>query len=387
MAGDYETEDNIKFTIPLLTPYKLGPFHLSHRVVHAGVSRTRCFNSLAHAHTALYYSQRATPGGLLITEATAVSEAAQGFPHSPGMYNDEQMESWKPVVKAVQAKGGVFFMQLWHVGRISHTAYQPNGQAPISSTTKRLISPQPCPLPDGVRFAEHSTPRALETHEVPQIVQQFRIAAKNAMAAGFDGVEIHCADGDLLEQFMKDSVNDRCDKYGGSMKNRCRFALEIVEGVVKEVGCEHVGIRLTPYSHFNGAEDSKPQELSVYMAKALKQLNILYIQCVEPRYAGPINIKTSESLSHMRNEFMGSFLVNGGYNREDGIEAIDSKHADAITYGRWFLSNPDLPKRFEMNAPLNQFDRETFFTHDPVVGYTDYPYLEDSIKSLSLDPP
>ncbi|XP_045816695.1 12-oxophytodienoate reductase 2-like isoform X1 [Trifolium pratense] len=356
--------------ISLLTPYKMGKFNLAHRVVLAPLTRQRSYNNVPQPHAVLYYSQRTSNGGLLISEATGVSETAQGFPNTPGIWTKEQVEAWKPIVDAVHAKGGTFFCQIWHVGRVSDSVYQPNGQAPISSTDKPLLTPQIGG--DGVEIPQFTPPRRLRTEEIPNIVKHFRLAARNAIEAGFDGVEIHGAHGYLLEQFMKDKANDRTDEYGGSLENRCRFTVEIVEAVANEIGAERVGIKLSPFSTFGECGDSNPLELGLYMVNAVNKYGILYCQMVEPR----METECSHSLMPMRKAFNGTFMVTGGYGRQDGINAIAENRADLIAYGRYFISNPDLPKRFALNAPLNKYYRETFYSHDPVLGYTDYPFLE-----------
>ncbi|KAL1316964.1 hypothetical protein HN51_069077 [Arachis hypogaea] len=359
---------------PLLTPYKMGKFNLSHRVVLAPLTRQRSYNNVPQPHAVLYYSQRTTKGGLLISEATGVSDTAQGYPHTPGIWTKEQVEAWKPIVDAVHAKGGIFFCQIWHVGRVSDSSYQPNGQAPISSTDKPLT---PQIRSNGIDVAQFTPPRRLKTEEIPLIVNDYRLAARNAIEAGFDGVEIHGAHGYLLEQFMKDKVNDRTDKYGGSLENRCRFPLEVVEAVVNEVGAERVGIRLSPYAEYAESGDSNPEALGLYMVNALNKYRILYCHMVEPRMktVGE-KVESPHSLVPMRKAFNGTFIVAGGYDREDGIKAIAEDRADLVAYGRWFLANPDLPKRFALDAPLNKYNRQTFYIPDPVIGYTDYPFLE-----------
>ncbi|KAH7425509.1 hypothetical protein KP509_11G058200 [Ceratopteris richardii] len=343
----------------------------------APLTRCRSYGHVPQPHAALYYSQRASPGGLLIAEATGVSETAQGYPHSPGIWTDEQVQAWKPIVKAVHDKGAIFFVQIWHVGRVSNTAYQPHGQAPISSSDKRLCDKGLSP--SGKELMDYSTPRRLETHEIPGIVKDFCLAARNARIAGFDGIEIHSAHGYLLDQFIKDSVNDRTDQYGGSMENRCRLTMEIVEGIAKEIGPERVGIRLSPFSSHLDVSDSQPEQLSVYLANALNKYNILYAHYLEPRVRRYMqHVQTSYSLQPARNAFKGAFLAAGNYNRENGNEAIASDRADLIVYGRLFLCNPDLPRRFALKAPLNDYVEATFYTQDPVVGYTDYPFLEET---------
>ncbi|XP_043721689.1 putative 12-oxophytodienoate reductase 11 isoform X6 [Telopea speciosissima] len=363
--------------IPLLSPYKMGKFLLSHRVVLAPLTRQRSFNNIPQPHAILYYSQRTTKGGLLISEATGVSDTAQGYPNTPGIWTKEQVEAWKPIVDAVHAKGGVFFCQIWHVGRVSSSDFQPNGQAPVSSTEKPL---KPSVRANGIDVVEFTPPRRLKIDEIPQIVNDFRIAARNAIEAGFDGVEIHGAHGYLLEQFMKDQVNDRTDEYGGTLQNRCRFPLEIVEAIVNEIGADKIGIRLSPFASYMESGDSNPEALGLYMAQSLNKYGILYCHMVEPRMK-TVGEKgeTPHSLLPMRKAFNGTFIVAGGFDRDDGNKAIANNCTDLVAYGRVFLANPDLPKRFELDAPLNKYNRETFYISDSVVGYTDYPFLESTV--------
>ncbi|KAK1403694.1 12-oxophytodienoate reductase 2 [Heracleum sosnowskyi] len=357
--------------VPLITPYKMGNFQLSHRVVLAPLTRMKSYGNVPQPHAILYYSQRTTKSGLLITEATAISDTAIGYPDVPGIWKKEQVEAWKPIVDGVHAKGGIFVCQIWHTGRVSNTGFQPNGQAPISCTDKPIS-----PSQDG---SHHSPPRRLSTEEIPQIVNDFRLAAKNAMEAGFDGVEIHGAHGYLIDQFLKDQVNDRKDEYGGSLENRCRFALGVVEAVSEEIGADRVGIRLSPFADYMESGDSNPEALGLYMAESLNKFGILYLHVVEPRMKTlGEKFKCSESLVPMRKAFNGTFIVAGGYDREDGNNAVAENHADLVVYGRLFLANPDLPKRFELDAPLNKYDRNTFYSSDPVVGYTDYPFLDET---------
>ncbi|KAK2989294.1 hypothetical protein RJ640_024242 [Escallonia rubra] len=360
--------------VPLLTPYKMGNFQLSHRIVLAPLTRQRSYGNVPQPHAIMYYSQRTTKGGLLITEATGVSDTAQGYPETPGIWTKEQVEAWKPIVDAVHAKGGIFFCQIWHVGRVSNQGFQPNGQPPISCTDKPL-TPQIQSF--GIDAAQFSPPRCLSTDEVPQVVNDFKVAARHAMEAGFDGVEIHGAHGYLVDQFMKDQINDRTDQYGGSMENRCRFALEIVEAISNEIGADRVGIRLSPFANYMESGDSNPKALGLYMIESLNKYGILYCHVVEPRMK-TVGEKTEcpHSLVPMRKAFNGTFISAGGYDREDGNNAVAENRTDLVAYGRWFLANPDLPKRFKLDAPLNKYNRDTFYTLDPVVGYTDYPFLE-----------
>ncbi|KAI8028231.1 putative 12-oxophytodienoate reductase 11 [Camellia lanceoleosa] len=346
--------------IPLLTPYKMGKFNLSHRVVLAPLTRNRSYNNIPQPHAILYYSQRTTNGGLLITEATVVSDTAQGYPETPGIWTKEHVEAWKPIVDAVHNKGGIFFCQIWHVGRVSSYAFQPNGQAPISCTDKGVT-----PGLDGVDW---SPPRRLRIDEIPHIVNDFRLAARNAIDAGFDGVEIHGANGYIIDQFMKDTVNDRTDIYGGSLENRCRFALEIVNAVVDEIGADRTG-------------DSNPDALGLYMANEVGKFNILYLHVIEPRMVKQRLYETPHSLLPMRKAFKGSFIVAGGYNRTEGNRVIAENYSDLVAFGRLFLANPDLPRRFQLDAPLNKYNRNTFYIPDPVIGYTDYPFLDQDVPA------
>ncbi|KAE9603494.1 hypothetical protein Lal_00001789 [Lupinus albus] len=357
--------------IPLLTSYTMGKFNLSHRVVHAPLTRARSYNYMAQPHGAIYYAQRTTKGGLLIGEASGISDTAQGFPNTPGIWRREQVEAWKAVVSAVHEKGGIFFCQLWHSGRVSFCEYQPNGQAPISSTDKAIRKAVSTEYP-----APRPAPRRLRVDEIPMIVNDFRMAAKNAIEAGFDGVEIHGAHGYLIEQFLKDKVNDRDDEYGGSIENRCRFPLQVVKAVADEIGADKVGVRLSPFADYGDCADSNPVALGVYMAQALSQLGILYCHVVEPRMITMYDkFESSESLIPIRKAFKGTFIVAGGYDRSEGNRVISSGAADLVAYGRLFLANPDLPHRFELDAELNKADRKTFYTTHPVLGYTDYPFL------------
>nr|WCQ76798.1 OPR3-4 [Salvia miltiorrhiza] len=386
--------------IPLLTPHKMGEFTLSHRfkflttlysisynssislciylinwvalnrIVLAPLTRNRSYNNVPQPHAALYYSQRATKGGLLITEGTGVSDTAQGYPDTPGIWTKEHVEAWKPIVEAVHQKGAVFFVQLAHVGRVSTYDYQPGGEAPVAPTDKALTP--------GLYGVDWSPPRKLTTDEIHGIVNDFRLAARNAIEAGFDGVELHGANGFLLEQFMKDQVNDRTDEYGGSLEKRCRFALEVAAAVSDEIGSHRVGMRLSPYTDFNEAVDSDPDGLGLYMANALSKLDLVYLHVIEPRGEGATASEGcgEDQLLPMRKAFSNTFIVADGFDRTKGNCAVDDDAADLVAYGRLFLANPDLPERYRLDAPLNKYDRNTFYTSHPVVGYTDYPFLQ-----------
>ncbi|KAH9297399.1 hypothetical protein KI387_029081 [Taxus chinensis] len=363
----------------LMSPFSLGRFNLSHRVVLAPMTRCRALNTIPQPAHATFYSQRSTAGGLIITEAVAVGERGFGFPHSPGIFTEEQINAWKPVVDAVHAKGGIIFCQLWHVGRASHTEYQPNGDPPISSTGKKISDNWKIHMLDG-SLQSYSAPRAVETSEIKVIVQQFRDAARNAMIAGFDGVEIHAGHGYLIEQFMKDGINDRVDEYGGSIENRCRFALEILKAVSDEIGAERTAIRISPVVDHLDALDSDPITLGLYLIHKFNDFKLCYMHLTQPRYtARKLNKKDLSSFrdchSLMRKAYKGTLMSTGGYTKESGMVAIRDGEADLISYGRLFISNPDLPLKFGLGImKLNKYHRSTFYTHDQVVGYTDYPF-------------
>ncbi|KAM0014704.1 putative 12-oxophytodienoate reductase [Helianthus debilis subsp. tardiflorus] len=367
-------------SIPLLTPYTMKTFHLSHRVVLAPLSRLRSYNFTAQPHAILYYKQRTTKGGLLIGEASGISDTAQGLPSTPGIWKKEHVEAWRPIVDGVHENGGIFFCQLWHSGRVSNTCFQPNGQSPISSTNKPIQNQQFIGG-SGDADSQYSPPHRLTIDEISNVINDFRTAARNAMDAGFDGVEIHGANGYLVDQFLKDQVNDRPDQYGGTLENRCRFPLEVVQAISEEIGCERVGMRLSPFANYNDSADSDPHSLGVFMAKSLSQLGIAYCHVIQPRMVTQFDrVETRDSLASMRKAFKGTFIVAGGYyDREEANRVIENGEADLVAFGRAFLANPDLPRRFRLNAPLNMYDRSTFYTDDPVVGYTDYPFLEDPV--------
>ncbi|KAF2934167.1 hypothetical protein DAI22_04g142500 [Oryza sativa Japonica Group] len=363
--------------IPLLSSYDMGKFNLSHRVVLAPLTRSRSYGNLPQSHAMEYYSQRATKGGLLIAEATGVSSDAQGMsviPHTPGIWTKEQVEAWKPIVDAVHAKGGIFFCQIWHVGRASDME-----ERPISSTDK------PIEKTEENYFLGFSTPRSLTVEEIPDVIKHFTLAAKNALEAGFDGVEVHAANGFLLDQFMKDGVNARADEYGGGVAGRCRFALEVVDAVAAEAGAGRTGVRLSPYSRCLDCADSDPDALAAHMARELGSRGVLYCNVVEPEMvatpaeggSGGETMRIPHRLRAVREAFAGTLMVGGGYDREEGNWAVAGGYADLVVYGRLFLANPDLPRRFRLGAPLNGYDRATFYTADPVAGYTDYPFLDD----------
>lgn len=398
MMGSNKNDVN-ESSVTLFSPYKLGKFSLSHRIVLAPMTRCRAINEIPNDALKEYYVQRSTPGGFLISEGTLISPTAPGFPHCPGIYTTEQVEAWKKVVNAVHAKGAVIFCQLWHVGRASHTVYQPGGEPPISSTNKPISNRWRILMPDG-KPGRYPVPRALASHEIPEIVELYRQAAMNAIQAGFDGVEIHGAHGYLIDQFLKDGINDRTDEYGGSLSNRCRFLVQVVHAVATAIGADRVAIRISPAIDHLDASDSNPLALGLTVVKCLNKLQLdlnsqlTYLHVTQPRYIAYGQTESTrqgseEEEAHLiqtlRTAYRGSFMCSGGYTRELGMEAVAQGEADLVSYGRLFISNPDLVERFKVNAPLNRYDRKTFYTQDPVVGYTDYPFLgKDSADSKVL---
>lgn len=325
-----------------------------------------------------------------------ISPTAAGFPHVPGIFTKEQVEAWKLVVDAVHAKGAIIFCQLWHVGRASHQVYQPGGVAPISSTEKPISKRWRILMPDG-SHGIYPKPRALSTaHEIAEVVEDYRQAALNAIEAGFDGIEIHGAHGYLIDQFLKDGINDRKDEYGGSVANRCKFIMQVVQAVVSAIGADRVGVRISPAIDHLDAMDSNPLHLGLAVVEGLNMLQLdlgsklTYLHVTQPRYtaygqteAGRHGSEEEEAhlVRTLRNAYQGTFISSGGFTRQLGIEAVAQGDADLVSYGRLFIANPDLVLRFKLNAPLNRYIRATFYTHDLVVGYTDYPFLSKNYSS------
>ncbi|CCD87146.1 N-ethylmaleimide reductase, FMN-linked [Bradyrhizobium sp. ORS 285] len=357
-------------TSKLFEQTKLGPITLANRVVMAPLTRNRAVAGLAAGPlTAEYYAQRAS-AGLLISEASQVSQQGQGYQDTPGIYSKEQIAGWRKVTDAVHAKGGRIFIQLWHVGRISHVSLQPNGGAPvapsaIAAKTKTFV---------GGTFADVSTPRALELAEIPGIIDAFRQAALNAIEAGFDGVEIHGANGYLLDQFAKDGANKRTDSYGGSIENRARLMLEVAKAVSGAIGADKTGIRLSPVTPANDISDSNPQALFDYIVDQLAALNLVYIHVIEGATGGPRDVAPFDYAS-LRKRFKGTYIANNGYDLALANKQLDAGAADLIAFGRPFIANPDLVERLKANAPLNELDRATLYGGGEK-GYTDYPTLK-----------
>jgi N-ethylmaleimide reductase len=354
----------------LLEPYRFGPLELPNRVVMAPLTRNRAQGTVPGELNATYYEQRAS-AALIINEATQVTPMGQGYPETPGIYSEEQIRGWKKVTDAVHEAGGRIFCQLWHVGRISHSSFH-DGKLPEAPSAIR---------PEGDAFTyeglkPYETPRALETDEIPGIIEQFRQGAENAKRAGFDGVEVHGANGYLLDQFLQSGSNQRTDRYGGPVENRARLLLEVTEAVIGVWGADRVGVRLSPGGTFNSMSDENPRETYSYVAKELNRFGLAYLHVVDTSQANaPQGLGGVHPSELLRPVYEGTLIINGEYTRESGEEALQEGRADLVAYGRLFLANPDLPERFAEDAELNEPDPSTFYGGG-AEGYIDYPSLE-----------
>ena len=354
----------------LFEPYKLGPITLPNRFAMAPLTRNRAVppGMVPNPLAVEYYGQRAS-AGLLITEASQVSQQGQGYQDTPGIYSREQVAGWRKVTDRVHERGGRIFIQLWHVGRISHVSLQANGGKPVAPSA---ITAKGKTFVNGT-FADVSEPRALELSEIPGIIDDFKRAAENALAAGFDGVEIHGANGYLLEQFAKDGTNKRTDAYGGGIENRARFMLEVSKAVAAVAGAERTGIRISPVTPANDITDSNPQPLYDYIVDGLNALGLIYIHVVEGATGGPRDIAPFDYGS-LRKRFKQAYIANNGYDFDLANKQLDAGAADLIAFGKPFISNPDLVERLKQGAPLNAWDKNTFYGGG-AKGYTDYPTL------------
>ncbi|MCB2219153.1 MAG: alkene reductase [Bacteroidetes bacterium] len=360
---------------PLFRSIQIGDYQLRNRIIMAPLTRRRSTDD--HVPTDImitYYEQRAS-AGLIVAEATNISRQAVGYMNSPGIFNQEQVDRWKPVTHAVHQKGGLIFLQLWHVGRVSHPLLQPNQELPVSASAipveGEVMTPQ--------GRKKHVTPRALETIEIPGIIDDYRNASMRAIEAGFDGIEVHGANGYLPDQFLHDSSNTRTDSYGGSIKNRCRFMLEITKACCDAIGSGKVGLRLSPSGVYKGMFDNNPIELYEYLIRQLNEFNLAYLHIMEPyvplepaeKYQHYVNPVTP----HFRKFFKGPLITNVDFNYETGNRIIDEGHADMVAYGKLFISNPDLVERFAKHHPLAEWDKSTFY-YGGAKGYIDYPTFE-----------
>jgi N-ethylmaleimide reductase len=312
-----------------------------------------------------YYGQRAS-AGLLITEASQISQQGQGYQDTPGIYSKEQVAGWRKVTDRVHEHGGHIYLQLWHVGRISHTSLQPNNEAPVAPSAIRANGKTFV----GGTFADVSEPRALELNEIPGIIEDYKRATANALDAGFDGVEIHGANGYLLDQFARDGANKRTDAYGGPIENRAKLMLEVSKAVAEIAGADRTGIRISPVTPANDLADSNPQALFDYIVDGLNALNLVYIHVVEGATGGPRDIPPFDYDS-LRKRFNGAYIANNGYDFKLANEVLDKNKADLIAFGKLYISNPDLVERLKLGAPLNAFDKATFYGGNEK-GYTDY---------------
>lgn len=375
--------------LKLLEPFKLGNLELSNRIVMAPLTRRRAGeNNAPTSLNALYYAQRSS-AGLIISEATQISPQGTSLPQTPGIYSPEQIAGWQRVTQAVHDKGGRIFLQLWHGGRCSHPSLQPNGELPVAPSA--IAPKEEKALTATGEEVPFVVPRALLTEEIPGIISQYRQGAENALKAGADGIEIHGASGYLLDQFLQDNSNKRTDEYGGSIENRARLLLEVTASVIEVWGSNRVGVRLSPGSTFQDMNDSNPEALFNYVVTQLERLKLAYLHIVEPRIKGSHDDFTEKKVQlgvhHFRPLYSGTLITAGGYTRETGEAIIVQGDADLVSYGRLFIANPDLPKRFALNAPLNSYHRPTF-TGGSERGYIDYPFLEESepfkFSNLSL---
>jgi len=351
----------------LFSQIKIGDLALSNRIVMAPMTRNRAPQNIPTPLMAEYYAQRAS-AGLIITEASQISPQGIGYPATPGIHTVEQVENWKQITRAVHDKGGHIFLQLWHVGRISHPDYH-GGEPPVAPSAIK---------PAGQAFTyeglkDFVTPRALETDEIPGIVEQYRLAAACAMEASFDGVEIHAANGYLIDQFLRDGTNKRTDAYGGSLENRTCFLMEVAEAVIGVWGADRVGVRLSPSGAFNDMHDSDPQATFNHAAASLSTLHPAYLHVVEITMTNEAS--TACDMRQIRDRFNGLYIANGGYDKARGNAAIIGGAAEFVAFGVPFLANPDLPERFRHDAPPNAADESTFYGGNEH-GYTDYPVLE-----------
>jgi len=362
----------------LFSPLQIGPYQLQHRVVMAPLTRMRAERSsfAPRPLNAEYYRQRATEGGLIIAEASPVLPSGRGNPATPGIYSPAQVEGWRGVVDAVHAKGGLIFLQLWHVGRVSHSSFQPGGALPVAPSAVAIGGGLTTMTADG-KVAPYETPRALEAAEIAAVIEGFRQGALYAREAGFDGVEIHGANGYLIEQFLQSHSNLRTDRYGGSIPNRARLLLEITEAVTSIWGADRVGVRLSPYGVANGSGEPDPMPLYTHVIKALDPLGLAYVHFIEPRSSGAGRAEVNHqnvpsAMLLFRPLWSGVLITAGGFTGEAAEAAIAAGHADAIAFGRIFIANPDLPRRLREGLPLTPYNRATFYGGE-AAGYTDYP--------------
>ncbi|BHH84456.1 alkene reductase [Desulforhopalus sp. 52FAK] len=366
-------------TEELFSKHNLGKLELKNRIVMPPMTRSRAGKGDVPTELmATYYAQRAS-AGLIVTEGTQISPQGQGYAWTPGIYSPEQVIGWQKVTKAVHGKDGVIFAQLWHVGRISHVELQPNGESPVSSSelvaegVKVFIDPEGKGHESGAgEMIQHSKPRVLSIPEIKSIVEQYGVAAQNAMDAGFDGVEVHAANGYLINQFIDSQANTRTDEYGGPLENRLRFLKEVITEIAKQIGAEKIGVRLAPFTSLNGTVDDTPESTYLEAAKLLNHIGVAYIHIAEADWEDAPGVPDGWK-DKLRDTFGGAIIYAGYYDREKAEAAIVSGEADLIGFGRATIANPDLPRRLKEGLQLNEADSTTFFGGTEK-GYTDYPF-------------
>lgn len=356
--------------LALLQPFEMGDLSLKNRVVLAPLTRSRAGQErLANALMAEYYTQRSN-AGLLITEATVISHQAIGWLESPGIYTEAQTQSWQQVTEAVHAQDTPIFMQLWHTGRASHSSFQPNHQLPVAPSALAINGDE---IHTPIGKQPYETPRALETDEIPGIVEDYRHAAHNALQAGFDGVEIHAANGYLIDQFLQSKTNQRSDRYGGNVENRYRFLKEIVEAILTVFPAHRIGVRLSPNGGFNDMGSPDYRETFHYVAEKLNTYDLGYLHIMDGLEFGFHELGQAMTLDEFRSVFDSPLMGNCGYNKDTAETAIQSGQVDLIAFGRPYISNPDLVERFARDWPLNPYDDMTYWYSGGAKGYTDYP--------------
>ena len=360
----------------MFTPVALGSIELKNRLVMAPLTRMRAVaGDVPHPLAKTYYGQRAS-AGLIITEATQISPLGMGYPATPGIYSPEQTAAWKEIVDVVHQKGGAIVAQLWHVGRISHSSLHPEQGFPEAPSA---IAPAGQTYGADWQLHDYETPKAMTGEDIARLLKDFEAAAVNAKEAGFDGIEIHSANGYLLDQFLQDKTNHRTDEYGGSIENRCRLLSEVIDVVSKVFPCDRIGIRLSPYGTFNDIDDSDPVKLFSTVIEKLNSYSLAYLHMIEPRSTSAggndsVYVEAPVTSEIFRSAFKGKFITAGGYDQAMGEKVLEEGLADAVAYGRLYISNPDLAERFEKGAALSPYNRATFYG-GAEVGYTDYPSL------------
>lgn len=357
----------------MFSPIRVGPYLLQNRIVMAPMTRSRASDTFVpQAISATYYGQRAS-AGLIITEAAQVSAQGAGYPCTPGIYNAEQVAGWMPITQEVHERGGRVFLQLWHAGRISHPSIQPLNSLPVAPSATR---------PDGQLITKsglqpYVTPRSLGTEEIGDVVSQFSEGARNALDAGFDGVELHAANGYLLDQFLRSGSNQRTDQYGGSVENRARLLLEVTEAVTAVWGSDKVGVHISPLVDVHSVSDEDPETLFGYVARTLGKDQLAYLHVFEAVIPHPQTPSRSFDLQQLRRAFSGTYIANGGYDATRANAALASGQTDLVSFAKLFISNPDLPDRLRRQLPLSAADPATFY-QGGVSGYTDYPQIVDT---------